>query len=444
MKKQILFPIIALILLFSGGEIFAQFTITGELRPRTEFRNGFKRLKDKGTDPAFFIEQRSRLYIDYKKEKVWLNIALQDVRIWGNNNQIYKSDPSLQNVYEAWGRYAFNEKYAFKVGRQAMNYDNARFMGNLDWAQQGRSHDALLFTKADAERNCQTHLAFAFNQPYDFEPSNLAGTEYFGINNYKTMIFGWWNKKFDDGGISILFHNDGRQVQRDTTVANRQTYGVLGNYDLGGIKLDGEFYYQGGKNGNVPIFDGSEITNAKISGLFFALHGTYDTDITPLTLGFEYLSGTVRGEENDKSFNPLYGTNHKFYGFMDYFYVGNGHGQSNGGRTSGLIDVHLKTKFKLGQKSNIGANLHYFASPVKVYEGFGTNGDTYGSTLGTEIDLVYTLVLGKDVKFNLGYSHMFATETMEAVKGGGDKSALNNWAWAMISFKPQLFTTAKD
>lgn len=434
MKRVIQIQIIALLLVLASEDLLAQFTITGELRPRTEFRNGFKRLREKSTDPAFFIEQRSRLYIDFKKDKIWMNIALQDVRIWGNNDQIYKSDPSLQNVYEAWARYAFDERYAFKVGRQAMNYDNARFMGNLDWAQQGRSHDALLFAKTDAERNCQLHLAFAFNQPYGFEPANLSGTEYFGINNYKTMIFGWWNKKFDDGGLSVLFHNDGRQVQADTSQAFRQTYAVLGNYNLGDIKLDGELYYQGGKDG----FD------LDVSALMFAIHGTYETDITPLTLGFEYLSGTARSEDTNKSFNPLYGTNHKFYGFMDYFYVGNGHGQSSGARSSGLIDVHLKTKFKLGQKSNLGANLHYFASPVKIYEGFGVNGDTYGSSLGTEIDLVYTLVLTKDVKFNLGYSQMFATETMEAVKGGGDKSTFNNWAWAMISFKPQLFTTAKE
>ena len=435
MKKQIQLniAIIGLLVLSTSAELFAQLTLTGELRPRTEFRNGFKKLRDAGTDPAFFIEQRSRIYIDFKKDKIWLNIALQDVRIWGTVNQIYKSDPSLQNVYEAWARYAFNERYAFKIGRQAMDYDNARFMGNLDWAQQGRSHDALMFIKQDADRNCQLHLAFAYNQNV-FEPSKLSGNDYLNMNNYKTMIMGWWNRKFEDGGISVLFHNDGRQVASDTSMAHRQTYAVLGNYKLGEIKLDGELYYQGGKNNS----------KTSVNGLLFTVHGTYTTDVTPLTLGFEYLSGTVRGEEDDKSFNPLYGTNHKFYGFMDYFYVGSYHGQAGGGRTSGLIDVHLKTKFKLGQKSNLGANLHYFASPVKIYQGFGTAGDTYGSTLGTEIDLVYTLVLSKDVKFNLGYSHMFGTETMEAIKGGGDKSAMQNWAWAMIAFKPQLFTTAKE
>ena len=431
--KQIKLALIISLIFIADIELFAQFSITAELRPRTEFRNGFKRLREKRTDPAFFIEQRTRLYLDFQKDRIWLNIALQDIRMWGSTDQVYKSDPTLQNIYEAWARYAIDEKHALKIGRQAMDYDNARFLGNLDWAQQGRSHDALLFTRQDTERNCELHLAFAYNQQIDFEPGKLSGTEYIGVNNYKTMIFGWWTKKFSDGGISLLVHNDGRQVQSDTSMAYRQTYGVLGNYNLGEIKLDGEFYYQGGKNGN----------DAGVSGLLIALHGTLETDITPLTLGFEYLSGTARGEDKDKSFDPLYGTNHKFYGFMDYFYVGNYHGQASGGRTSGLIDAMVKTKFKIGQKSNLTADLHYFASPVKIYVGFGTFGDTYGSTLGAEIDLVYSLELTKDVKLNLGYSHMFATETMEAIKGG-DHTVLNNWAWAMISFKPQLFTTAKD
>lgn len=435
MKKELLIQCLLIIVLIglSVDEVFGQFTLTGEIRPRTEFRNGFKRLRDAGDDPAFFIEQRSRIYMDFKKEKLSLYIALQDVRMWGNTNQIYKSDPSLFNAYEAWAGYAFNDEYAFRLGRQALDYDNARFMGDLDWAQQGRSHDALLFTKKNADRNCQLHLALAFNQLITNEPGKLEGTEYFA-DNYKSMIFGWWNKKFDEGAVSVLFHNDGRQVTVDTSVAHRQTYAVLGNYKIGGIVLDGELYYQGGRNGN----------DVQVSALMATIHGTIKTDITPITLGFEYLSGTARGEDKDLSFNPLYGTNHKFYGFMDYFYVGNYHGQAGGGRTSGLIDVHMKTLFKIDEKSNLAANLHYFASPVNIYEGQGTYGNTYGATLGTEVDLVYTLAIAKDIKLNVGYSQMFGTEALEAVKGGGDRTAFNNWAWAMIAFKPQLFTTRQE
>jgi hypothetical protein len=33
---------------------------------------------------------------------------------------------------------------------------------------------------------------------------------------------------------------------------------------------------------------------------------------------------------------------------------------------------------------------------------------------------------------------MFATETMEILKGGS-RDEINNWAWAMVTFKPTFF-----
>jgi hypothetical protein len=62
--------------------------------------------------------------------------------------------------------------------------------------------------------------------------------------------------------------------------------------------------------------------------------------------------------------------------------------------------------------------------------------------LGTEIDLFFSFKLTKGVSFKGGYSQMFASETMEAVKGGSG-SETNNWAYAMILFKPTLFEHKK-
>jgi hypothetical protein len=432
MEKSLLPRFILSLMLVYSGAANAQFSLTGELRPRTEMRNGFKTPHPEGSDPAFFIEQRTRLYVNYAFDKIQLNISLQDVRMWGSTSQIYKSDPTLSNLYEAWASYAFNDKFKFVVGRQALDYDNARFMGDLDWAQQGRSHDALLFTRTIPAKGCKLHLALAFNQKIDFEPSKLTGNEYFGANNYKSMVFAWWNKKFDNGKMSVLFHNDGQQAA-DTTVASRQTYGVLGDYTIGKFTFDGELYYQDGQNQR----------KVDVNALLATIHATLKTSLTPISLGFEYLSGTSLDDNKDKSFNPLYGTNHKFYGYMDYFYVGNGHGQAGGGTTSGLIDMHLKTSFKLGTKSTLAANVHYFTSPVPIYEDAG-GANSLTTALGTEIDLVYTAKLTKDVTFNLGYSQMFATETLEEIKNVGDASSFNNWVWSMIAFKPQLFTSEKE
>ena len=58
------------VVLFSIPQLSqAQFKLGAEIRPRAEFRNGFKTPKIEGAQPAFFIEQRSRLYFDYKTEK---------------------------------------------------------------------------------------------------------------------------------------------------------------------------------------------------------------------------------------------------------------------------------------------------------------------------------------------------------------------------------------
>ncbi len=402
--------------------VYGQFSLVGEIRPRAEFRNGFKTLNKDNTDPAFFIEQRSRLYFGYQADKINFKLSLQDVRIWGNANQIYKEDPALANVYEAWAEYKLSSKWAVKAGRQELNYDNARFLGNLGWAQQGRSHDALLLTFKDSS-GTQLHVGGAFNQNVPFEPGKLASTFYSGVNNYKTIQYAWLHKDIGNSNFSVLVFNDGRQAA-DSTMNFRQTYGFFGNTKVGSVKLQGELYYQGGKNGG----------GTDVSAYMIALNATLPTKITPLTIGFDYLSGTEATDDKDKSFAPLYGTNHKFYGLMDYFYVGNPH--NAGGKNIGLVDIFLKTNFKLSEKSSLMGHLHYFSSPVSIKTLDGSGDASTG--LGTEIDLVWNVNMSKWANFKLGYSQMFATETMGIVKGA-NHDVSNNWAWAMLTIKPELF-----
>ncbi len=426
MKKIYILIITTVVCLSSAVQ--AQFNLGAEIRPRAEFRNGFKKPKTTGADPAFFIEQRSRLYFNYKTEKLVLNISLQDVRIWGSISQIYKTDPNLQNVYEAWGQYNFNSKFGMRVGRMALDYDNARFLGDLNWAAQGRSHDGLLFLY-QSESGIKLDFGLAYNQNWKFEPAWLSGNFYdhTATFNYKSMEFVHLHKKWEDASISAMIHNDSRQVAADSSMAHRQTIAVLGDRKYGDLKVGGELYYQGGKNG----------AGTDVSAFLASLYVTMNTNITPVTLGGDYLSGTNTSDTKDKSFTPLYGTNHKFYGFMDYFYVGSGHDRK------GLIDLFVKTNFKLGEKSNLVGHLHYFSSAADIDDPANA-GESLSSSLGTEVDLVYTNSFHKNVKLFIGYSQMFATNSMVEVKGGGDKSVVNNWAWAMIMFNPTLFESKTD
>jgi hypothetical protein len=117
---------------------------------------------------------------------------------------------------------------------------------------------------------------------------------------------------------------------------------------------------------------------------------------------------------------------------MDYFYVGNGH------QNKGLVNGFIKSKFKTSAKSSLLAHVHEFLSQSKIISG---DNSEMSSTLGTEIDLVYVLNPAPGVMLNVGYSQMFFTKSMESIKGVSDPRSSAAWAWAMISFKPTLFTT---
>jgi len=148
-----------------------------------------------------------------------------------------------------------------------------------------------------------------------------------------------------------------------------------------------------------------------------------------LGLGFEMQSGNDNNTIGDKNnaFNPFYGTNHKFNGFMDYFYVG------NHANNVGLVDVYAKASTKLGEKSSLTAFVHNFSTQAENIGGADKN-------LGTELDLVYGHKLNKDVSIAAGYSQMFAKEGLEVLKNNADGNG-NNWAWLMLTIKPTLFSS---
>ena len=392
--------------------------IDAQVRPRAEFRNGFKALSPDPTSPAFFIEQRTRLNGLYSSERLKLKFSFQDVRIWGGTSQIYKADPALTNIFEAWGQFYFTSSLSFKMGRMPIAYHNERFMGALGWAAQGRSHDALLLI---FEKNgFKLDLGMAFNQLVN-EPTTLTGT-FYNVNNYKTMQYLYIGKKWENTNLTAIIHNDGRQVQADSSMAYRQTLGATVDHSAtSGLSYGAELYYQAGRDGNA----------ADVSALFASAYVTLKTNVTPITIGVDYASGTDANSTKNNSWNPLYGTNHKFYGWMDYFYVGNPH------NNVGLVDIHLLTKFKTGEKSNFQARAHYFLSPVEIVD-TADPATAYSNNLGFELDLLMTWKPIEAVTINLGYSQLFAGNSLEVIKPGGSASTLNNWAWLQVNFAPQL------
>lgn len=181
---------------------------------------------------------------------------------------------------------------------------------------------------------------------------------------------------------------------------------------------------------------GKDAMNRNLSAWYAGLQANRKmSDNLTLNLGFEWLSGTDQADMQDvsynknHSFNPLYGTNHKFNGHMDYFYVGN-HINS-----VGLINPYGGTTYRK-EKFTAQLMLHAFISDGLLNDPENP-GQTMNKYLGTEADLIFGFVISPQIAVRAGYSQMFATESMEVLKGGS-RTETNNWAWLMLVLKPEF------
>lgn len=427
-KKGVAFATMTLAL----GTAYSQLKISAEIRPRMEYRHGFKTLATTDMDNAIFIDQRSRLNFDFTKDRIQMRIVLQDVRTWGSQSQLVNNEDFGASIHEAWGLVKLNDNWGFKFGRQELSYDDHRIFGNVGWAQQARSHDAALLIYS--KNKLRLDIGGAFNQ----DKPQLNTTSYSIPKSYKSLQYIWANYKVNtDLSASVLVLNVGQQVNIVTpngAPSHHDNYTLTAGTHIKykKEKIGGFFnaYYQVGSTSTWPAMD--------ISAYNLGLGLSYKvSNPIKVTVGFETLSGNdeVNGNSIQNAFNPFFGTNHKFNGYMDYFYVGNHIG------SVGLNDFYLRLDYK-HEKFNVGATGHVFMANGTILDDveLATNGNisSMNSNLGTEIDVFGGFKLAPGATCKLGYSHLLGTASMEALKGG-DRNAVSNWGYIMVIIKPTLF-----
>lgn len=170
------------------GTTYAQLKISGEIRPRFEYRHGYKKLVDSAASNGAYTDQRTRLNFDYNKDQIKFRVVLQDVRTWGDQSQLVGNEDFGISVHEAWGEATFKDKsHKLKFGRQELAYDDHRMLGSVGWAQQARSHDALLYKYR--KDKLKFHAGLAYNQ----SGPSLNSTNYLQPKSYKAMQYVWAN-----------------------------------------------------------------------------------------------------------------------------------------------------------------------------------------------------------------------------------------------------------
>lgn len=225
------------------------------------------------------------------------------------------------------------------------------------------------------------------------------GTSLNTSGTYKSMKYGWFHRDWTHFSAGLLFLNNGLQVKDSVETKNNktkysQTFGGHFNYKIKKLVIMSNLYYQ----------FGHDVDENDLSAYLFALESNYQfSGRVNTTLGAEPISGNNNGtpsDGNNNAFTPFYGTNHKFNGLMDYFFVGNHQNDV------GLWDVYGKNNVIIRSNSIFVIAAHYFAAAADIS---GTDSKQLG---------------------------------MELVKGNADGNT-NNWAWLMITLTPILFENEK-
>lgn len=487
-----------------SNQIKAQLSFSGQLRSRAEYRDGYATLKPTNNKNAFFISQRTRLTLDYKTTRLIFHTSVQDVRLWGQDaSTITPADGNKLGLHEAWAEIILSNKkdttfkrspfdyFGVRVGRQELVYDD-RLLGNADWIQQARRHDAIVLKLV--EKGWQLDLGAAFNQNSDainyngtyYTPANVPATvkdskgnlvntpagmiplvSSTGISaktgapaflnspgsnavtqNYKAMQFLNVTKEFKQVKVSGLFLSDqfGKYILdsvknvsgtdvgyvygkrfNQAGVNTRFTTGLLINPVFGGhnqFSATGSYYYQGGHDR-----DGLKVSAYTLNGSV-----AYNPGKFSYTAGWDYLSGndSFSTSQTSRRFDPLYGSPHKYWGVMDYFYA------VSGSPTGGLSNPYLKIKYTSANKrfSTELANHYFFLADNQK----NTVGQAVDKYLGTEFDLTTGYKLNKFTSVDVGFSYMAATRSMEYAKNivPGTSTLHPQWAYLQLNIKPEF------
>ena len=413
--RALTIALIAVALLGGHFTATSQLSVQAQIRPRTEIRRGYRSVAPAGSRPAVFTSQRTRLVLLYRSSRYRLGLALQDVRVWGDEEQL-KDVPSAA-LHEAWAEIDFTPHLSLKFGRQELVYDDHRLLGNVGWTQQARSHDAAVLKYH--RDHWKAHLGVAFNN----DQEKLLRSPYL-LNNYRSLFYVWLHTESKKrSSLSWLAVADGFQVSNPVrdAIVYRYTFGPYATIQANPFDLTASFYYQTGKT---PAEE-------RIQAYFFAIQAGLKFTPVSFRTGLDFLSGTKPNASRFNTFNTLYATNHKFYGTMDYFL-----NIPVDTRKGGLVDLWGQLKWPVNPRSTVSLDYHWFRLARKINSPTNPS-HLLNKSLASELDTAFLYRISPEVSVRVGFSTIFPTASLETIRGG-DRNTFQYWGWFMIQVSAPL------
>ncbi len=374
---------------------------TGQLQIRSEVDG---RDFSNKTHPLTFASMRTRLGVEKSFfNKIDLMVQFQDSRVFGkepntladiSNVDIHQAYVKLKNIFEL--------PFDIQAGRFEVKYGTERFFGAVGWHYVGRSWDGVrasftgnlnLDIFALTENETVSYIANAVPSiyPYPAKPSP------------STSVYGFWGSS----GITKINEIDYFGYYH----INREKIGGKNVWEVVTLGLD----YFGSFGKFSPTVEAAYQTGnaagVKVSAYLVSVKGAYAVDELNAGAGADLLSGTSEKDSKIHTFSPSFGTNHKFYGYMDYFIniPANTYGL-------GLNDFYIFADYIPDNcKFSASAVLHNFITD-KVAERLNSNGELKNmNDLGQELDLTVKYQFIKGTSILWGGSVFFPGDLMKSI-----------------------------
>ena len=415
-----------------GAQKVNLFTTDFQHMTRGEYRYGGLPAGDAAVDDkASFILGRSRLYFGYERPHLTMRLTVQHASLWG------QSGSGSITLNEGWARLSTlpwwdSTIFFAKLGRQVLAYDDERILGANDWAMTGITHDVA--TLGFNGKMNSLHIMLAYNQ--NDENMDYGGSYYgSGAFTYKTMQNVWYHFEapWFPLGLSLLYMNVGMQAGTQGVnehIEWQQLAGGYINFHHDVFSLEGAYYKQSGRSEKgIPIDAWMASVKAGLNpSKYYGFVAGYD-----YLSGDDYVvvrqSGTIGLPQHKviKGFNSIFGSHHKFYGAMDFFYLST----YISGFTPGLQNAYIGAYAKPVKGLRVDLSYHYMATAIKL--------DKLDMTLGHELEAEVSYALMDDLTLAAGVSYMTGTYTMERLKLASENSNLR-WVWVSIIANPRIFS----
>ncbi|MBI5394655.1 MAG: alginate export family protein [Verrucomicrobia bacterium] len=342
---------------------------------------------------------------------------------------------------------------SFKIGRQELAYGDERLVGTFDWNNVGRTFDAArlrwqggkfwvdLFAANVVGNNIAYGRDDSLNDVADWADDLFGIYGQCSALDFQIMeLYGILRDKTEatfDGPAREIW-TFGARI-KSTPKLGPWDYYMEAAYQIGHIDGPGLSATQGvarrfGEN-SLKL----RIPHQALAALVGVGYTVPEVDWKP-RVGFEYNYATGDSDPADgrnETFDNLFPTNHKFYGYMDFFAWKNVHNPrlmftTQPAKTvTTQLDFHM---FWLAEEKDLWYRAN--SAPIGVPARRNVVGNA-SSFVGSEVDLSATWAVTKNIKVLGGYSHFFrggyVRDTAAGLNNGSDDAELV-YLQTMVSF----------